>query len=158
MSAFGSAVYGTAVFGPTVAGPAPVVARLRTLWINDAADPGDVMAFAFMASLSVGTAARGEVRTYAGGRRRAIVRAGLARSPRASLPWCTRAQVAWLEAHVKRLVWVRDHTGRRIAGMYFGVEVSEHRFNDEADVELAIEEVSASDAVAAAGGAMVGVG
>ena len=118
------------------------VVRLRTLWLNDAANPADAVSFPLMSELQVAPAIRGEVHRYAGGRSRSVTRKGVTRPVEATLANCTRAQVAWLEAHIGLPVFVRDDRGRRLVGTYLEVPTAEHPYDDEADVALQVSELS----------------
>jgi hypothetical protein len=79
-----------------------------------------------------GVSARGEayqvpteVRTYAGGRRRAITMVGEVGSYKVQLLLISRATVDTLRAWQGQLVQVRDNKGRRFFGVYPSVEVVE---------------------------------
>jgi hypothetical protein len=120
--------------------------RLQSLVLSDAVDLADSMTFPLMTALSVPTAVRGEIRTYAGGRERSVSRRGRRRRVVAALPNCTRAQVAWLEDHLDRLVLARDDRGHKLFGKYFDLEPAEHRYNIEADVQvISIGEITFSE-------------
>lgn len=70
--------------------------------------------------------APGETRTYAGGRRRAIVGAGEAGSYSFQLRRISRTDVETLRGWVGQTVQVRDTKGRRFFGVYFAVDVIEY--------------------------------
>lgn len=120
---------------------------MQTLWLNDAADLADVMAFPTMSGLVAGKENRADVRTYAGGRTRLISRAGTPRSAKATLPLLTRAQIDWLDDHAGRLVLIRDAQGRKFYGVYLNPTFTEIGYIDEANTELVLVEVSHSEAV-----------
>lgn len=119
--------------------------HLPTLVLTDVVDLADSMAFPLMTALSFPTAARGEIRTYAGGRQRSVSRQGRLRRAVATLPNCTRAQIAWLEDHLDRLVLARDDRGHKLFGKYFDLDPAEHRYNIEADAQITIGEITFSE-------------
>lgn len=121
---------------------------LRTLWLNDAADLTDALSLPGMSSLSVASQAPGAVRRMANGRLRSVSRAGQARTVDATFDACTRAEIAWLDAHVGRIVLIRDDRGRKLFGIYYEVPVDEHQYDDQGDVNLTLTEVTFSEAVA----------
>jgi hypothetical protein len=67
----------------------------------------------------------GEVRSYAGGRQRAVTRAGTSTTFAVTLRDLTLAQVTTLEEWAGHAVLVRDHRGQSFTGVYFGVAVDE---------------------------------
>jgi hypothetical protein len=76
--------------------------------------------------------APGEVRTYAGGRRRSIVMAGEIGSYEFTMLRLARVDVETLRSWVGQTVEVRDNLGRRFFGVYFAVDIIEYldpRFN-----------------------------
>lgn len=116
---------------------------LDHVWINLSADPSVYQEFPNMAELSVTSSTAGEVRQYAGGRRRIVRRAGRARSVSLTIPYCDRARIEWLEENAGELVCVRDDRGRKIWGVFFEVAVQEHEFDpDYGAVSLEIAESS----------------
>lgn len=123
------------------------VVTLQTLWLNSAANPQDAMSFPLMASLSVTTARKGEVRAYSAGRLRSVVQAGRSRTVSAGLPALTREQIAWLEAHVADVLCARDDRGRKLWVVYYQLPIEEHQYNEEGNASLDLAEVSYSEAV-----------
>jgi hypothetical protein len=67
----------------------------------------------------------GEVRTYAGGRRRSITSAGELGSYGVSLFNVPRSTVETLRTWAGQTVQVRDNTGRRFVGVFFKVDVAD---------------------------------
>lgn len=63
----------------------------------------------------------GDVRTYAGGRRRSITTAGEAGTYRFTLLNVARADIETLRSWLGQLVEVRDSKGRQFYGVFFGV-------------------------------------
>lgn len=66
-----------------------------------------------------------EVRTYAGGRRRAVTSAGELGSYKVQLLLISRASVETLRSWQGQLVQMRDHKGRRFFGIYSSVDIVE---------------------------------
>lgn len=120
---------------------------LGTLWLNDAADLSDGIAFPLMSKLTVVTAQPGEVRTMANGRLRMVSRAGRSRTWQADLPNLDRTAVDWLEDHLGELVLVRDDRGRKMFGTYLTLPDDAHRYDAESDVQITLLEVTHSEAV-----------
>lgn len=123
------------------------VVTLRTLWLNNAADPSKSQSFPLMKALQVTTARKGEVREYSAGRLRSVTKRGGKRSLTASLPHCTREQVAWLEQQQSQLLCVRDDRGRKFWAVYYDLPVDEHFYNTDADLQLVLNEVTHTEAV-----------
>lgn len=73
-----------------------------------------------------GYAAPGEVRTFAGGRRRSIVSAGELGSYEFTMLRLTRTDVETLRQWVGQTVQVRDNKGRRFFGVYYEVKIDEY--------------------------------
>lgn len=120
---------------------------LETLWLNDAADLSDYLAFPYMSKLNVQTSQSGEVRRGASGRLRAFSRAGRSREFTVDLPNLTRTEVEWLEEHIGRTLLVRDDRGRKMYGVYFTLPDDAHQYDGESDVQLALSEVTVSEEV-----------
>lgn len=125
----------------------PKAVTLRTAWLNDAATPSDAIWLPYMTALSVTPAQQGEVRRYAGGRLRAVSVLGKATAASLSAKAVTRAQVAWLEAHIGRAICLRDDRGRRLFVVYWQVGIEEHAYDLEADVSLDFSQVTVVEAV-----------
>lgn len=119
--------------------------KLRTLWLNSAADPSDRMAFPLMSSLEVDLEVGVRDETMANGRIIAVRRKGRRRPISATLPNCTREQIAWLEAHVGELVMARDDRGRKVWGFYRNMPTKEHSYNDEGSLAIALSEVTVQE-------------
>lgn len=114
------------------------------LILNDAAELSDQMAFPTMNAWSVAIDTPGEVRQYANGTTRLISRAGTKRTARARLPLITRDQIAWLEAHARRMVLVRDGQGRAFYAAYLSPSFDETGYNGEAVTEIVLSELTYS--------------
>lgn len=69
----------------------------------------------------------GEVRTYAGGRRRAVSQEGEEVTYSVLLVDLTKSQVETLQSWKGRHVQMRDNRGQRLVGTYFGVTRTEQR-------------------------------
>lgn len=69
----------------------------------------------------------GEVRTYAGGRQRAITREGEHGTYTMTLRLLARTDVDTLHSWIGQVVQVRDNQGRLIVGVYFTTGEVEHK-------------------------------
>ncbi len=119
---------------------------LDTVWLNAAANPSDYASFPLMAALTVTTAKAGEVRQYAGGRTRLVVKAGTPRTIALDLPELDRTQVTWLEGHVGQVVCVRDDRGRKIWAAYLTAGVDETQGDTTGGASITLVEVSFTEA------------
>lgn len=134
--------------------PAGTGLDLCAVWLNDAAEPFDAQAFAYIGdTLSATTTARVEVRQLAN--RRRLIRRGsvtgpvdLAESFQVTLVRCTREQVAWLRSKTGVLLCVRDHVGSKFYGVYTEApRTVSAAYRDRIDVNLSIDQVTHSEAV-----------
>lgn len=89
----------------------------------------------------------GEVRTYAGGRRRSITAAGEAGTYRPVFRNVPRTTVETLRTWQGQLVQVRDNVGRRFVGVYHGVTPTEIRGAGTWDVGFTLTVVTAPEGV-----------
>jgi hypothetical protein len=89
----------------------------------------------------------GEVRTYAGGRRRSVSRTGNARTISLAPDWMARAEVAQLRTWLGRVVLYRDPTGRKVYGVFHALSSSPYIVNDMERVSFTLTEVTYSEAV-----------
>lgn len=114
-----------------------------TLWLNDAADLSDLVRFEYVESLSPSVEQPGEVRMLAGGRERLVTTAGRPKSYSWSLSRVTREQIQWIEAHVGRVLCVRDDRGRKFYGTYLTAPFNESTFShDRSTASLTLESVT----------------
>lgn len=120
---------------------------LQTLWLNLATDLTDYQSFQFMSALGSSPQQNVAINSYAGGRQRAIRTPGTAQQLGATLPACTPGQRAWLEQHAGELMCARDDRGRKFYGLYTSPSTAEHQYNDEADVDITINEVTVTEVV-----------
>lgn len=102
-----------------------VVLTLTKLWINLLATGDSLSATTNERGLQVESA--GEVRTYAGGRRRFIAREGVSVTFTVTLRNLTLTQVQTLQGWVGQAVQIRDHRGQLFNAVYTGVRVSEYK-------------------------------
>lgn len=117
------------------------------LWVNDGSDLSDFRHFDAGKTTSFGASVAGEVRTYAGGRRRVISSVGSPVQWAFSLTWVSQADLAWLEARMGALVLVRDEIGRAVWGTYLGLSVTDYVGRTECQVDVSLESVSHETAV-----------
>jgi hypothetical protein len=80
----------------------------------------------------------GEVRTYAGGRQRAVTRAGEQGKFEFSLRFLPAATVELLRTWVGVPVLVRDWRGQAFYGVFFRVPITEHRSPVDYDVQITL--------------------
>ena len=99
--------------------------NLTMLWINLLSDGSSISAYSSDRARSYEVAT--EVRTYAGGRQRAITAEGAKRQFEFRLMQVPAATVDQLEAWAGQAVQVRDYRGQRFYGVYGGVAVGELR-------------------------------
>lgn len=118
---------------------------LTRLWLNNAADPADLMSFR-TPSYTPGATKPGDVRELAGGRLRLVTRAGRARSHSVVLRKLSAEQEAWLDDHLGELLTVRDPAGGKYVATYLGLSVP-HTVDGEDTVTLALSQVTRSEAV-----------
>ena len=97
---------------------------------------------AYTAGWSDQTVKRVEVREMAGGRLRAVTRAGSRRSLGWTMRKLTKAQVLLAEDWAGRVVMIRDRQGRKEYGVYAEVTVTDRRAGDLHDVVFALQSVT----------------
>lgn len=120
---------------------------LAEFYIHDAADLSDhVMSHGF-GSASYTDVGAGEVRTYAGGRRRVIRRKGRGQTYELTMPAVSSTVIGWLEEHIGSTVLIRDPRGRKVWGVYFSTDMDYKPGPVAPDVSLTIQSVTASEAV-----------
>jgi hypothetical protein len=110
------------------------ILTLSKLWINRL-DNGQAVS-AQSAGRGRSHDQAGDVRTYAGGRQRAVTIAGERGTFTFRLADVTLPTVELLRSWVGLDVQVRDHRGQRFFGVFFGVTVVEHK--DPSLYEVAI--------------------
>lgn len=118
---------------------------LDRVWVHLASDLNSHVTF-FSADWSDNRSARGEVRTYANGRRRVIRRAGTSRQIGFTAKVLTRVQVDTLVSWAGRVVLVRDTKGRKVYCTFFTVDVGDF-VDGSHEVTVAATEVTFSEAV-----------
>jgi len=89
----------------------------------------------------------GETRTYAGGRRRAILSAGESGTFKFTLLDLTFDQVETLRSWKGVPVEVRDHRGQRFVGVYFTVDIDEDKTPTLYNVAITLETLTFEDGV-----------
>lgn len=89
----------------------------------------------------------GEVRTYAGGRQRAITTAGERGSFTFTVVDVSLATIDTLRSWVALPVQVRDHRGQRFFGVFFAVTVTEARESNLYDVTMDLRVVTVAEGV-----------
>lgn len=94
-------------------------------------------------SLQERAAKSGEVRTYAGGRRRSVTKAGSQRSVTMGLEVIRdRPLLDRLASWQGQVLLLRDPRGRKVYGVYYDVDISENVTADFAQVTLTLQEIT----------------
>lgn len=118
---------------------------LRQLWVTLVATGESVTAATTDRGVEVGV--DGEVRTYAGGRRRYVAREGQRQSFTATLRWLTLDEVDVLRGWAGQVVLIRDHRGQAFTAVYSTLGVKEWKAPTRYDVTLAAHTVTTTDGV-----------
>jgi hypothetical protein len=100
--------------------------QLTKVWINQLSDGAAVSAQS-APQRARGHDVAGEVRTYAGGRQRAVTTAGERGKFVFALMDVTLPTVEVLRSWIRHPVQVRDHRGQRFVGVYFAIDIMETR-------------------------------
>lgn len=120
---------------------------LNKLWLHDGGDLSDNIRVYYDPDEQVTPSRRTEVRTYAGGRQRAVT--GPARPVTAS--WAARAltleDLDWIEERLGRLLLVRSPSGRNVWGVIAELPYSHARNARHFDVDITVREVTYDEAV-----------
>ncbi|MET8908392.1 hypothetical protein [Micromonospora sp. NPDC004551] len=123
------------------------ILNLTQVWINRL-DTGEAVSAYSAPGRDRSQSKQGEVRTYAGGRQRAITKAGARGAFDFTLRRVTLAQVELLESWIGIPVQVRDHRGQRFFGVFFEVPAVEHQDDrNRYDVPLALRTITAAEGV-----------
>lgn len=120
---------------------------LSELWVHEAANLAVSVTTYGFAQEDESRSSPGQVRTYAGGRRRLVTMPGVATSLQVTFPVCSRVTVAWLRARVGTTVLLRDPYGRVEWGVYLSLDVSEKGSGIEPDASFTLESITGSAAV-----------
>ena len=99
---------------------------LTAAWVN-LVSTGAAVSGRTLDGRTVTYAHDGEVRTYAGGRQRAITREGEHGTYVMTLRLLARADVDTLRSWVGQVVQIRDNQGRLLVGTYFTTGEVEHK-------------------------------
>lgn len=89
----------------------------------------------------------GDVRTYAGGRRRLVILAGSERAYDMQLRLVPRATTTTLDAWLGTVVLMRDAFGTRRWVTFLGFERTQEPFPDLSDVKVTFVEVTVDESV-----------
>jgi hypothetical protein len=118
------------------------------LWLTDVSNPS-VSVHASFTERVASTSVAGQVRTYAGGRRRVITTPADTVAFPLTLQAVTAAEVAVLEGWRGKVVLLRDTSGRRVFGSFMALDVRDTWTVDGplADVGLTVTQVDYSEAV-----------
>lgn len=100
--------------------------QLRQLWIN-LASTGEGISAATAPGRKRSHALDGDVRTFAGGRQRAIVKEGIKKRFDFTVIRVSFTTLLKLEDWAGQEVQIRDHRGQRFYGMYFEVDTTEYK-------------------------------
>lgn len=117
--------------------------NLTKVWINRV-DSGAAVSAQSSVERSREHAVSGDVRTYAGGRQRAVTQAGEAGKFEFTLRFVTGPTVELLRTWIGVPVYVRDARGQAFYGVFFTVPVTEHRSPLDYDVTLSLRTITVS--------------
>lgn len=121
--------------------------QLTTIVLNDAEDPADVLVLSRMTKYTRHPAKLGRVEPVAGGGRRAIVSAGQHQAWTLNVSKADRATCDWIEAHIGRVLAVRDDAGQKLFAMYLDAAIEEVARPRTATFDLELAEVTWSEVV-----------
>lgn len=99
-----------------------MMVQLQAFWLANTVT-GELMSFYTGEDRSRQASVKGEIRTYAGGRQRAVGSAGASTSWKVPLVEVTAAELANLELWMEQgiVVLARDHLGQYMYGTFFDV-------------------------------------
>jgi hypothetical protein len=121
--------------------------QLSALWLHTASDLSDSMTLGQNAEAEE-LSKPGEVRTYAGGRHRAVKRAGTTTVLRITAPFMTRGDYLSLQDRVGVKQMLRDQRGRKLWGVFWQVTGDEWLAKDRVErVEFTFEQLTHSEVV-----------
>jgi hypothetical protein len=121
------------------------VLALDRVWINRLDTGESVAAPSDDRGLSYEMA--GDVRTYAGGRQRAVLQEGVRGAFGFRLVWVDADMVATLKEWMGIPIQVRDHRGQIFTGVYFSVTPTEHKGLVYFDVAISLRFVTVEASV-----------
>lgn len=119
---------------------------LTRVWFHDGADLSDYLVLPWL-DLSEAREVPGETRTYAGGRRRAVRRAGTARTFSLAFPYVTPSQLEDLLEREGVEQLYRDSRGRLERGNFWRPQIAERRNSSIVSVSLTFEPITWTEAV-----------
>lgn len=114
---------------------------LTKVWVNRV-DTGEAVSAQSSVERSREHSLAGEVRTYAGGRQRAVSQAGEAGKFQVTLRFLPAVTVEKLRTWIGLPVSIRDARGQQFYGVYFTVPVVEHRSPLDYDVTIDLRTVT----------------
>lgn len=120
--------------------------NLTKVWVNRL-DTGEAVSAQSAIGRNRSHSMDGEVRTYAGGRQRAITAAGERGTFEVTLRLLPQTTIDVLRSWIGIPVQIRDARGQRFFGVYFDVPVDEHRAPADYDVPLSLRIVTAVEGV-----------
>jgi hypothetical protein len=119
------------------------VVDLERVWLHDAANLSSYLRL-FSTRPDDGRTRRGEVRSYAGGRRRIITGPTRGGTIAVTLRDVDGVELDQLDAWTGELLMYRDQSGRLEFGTYFTMQVSEYKDQSGYDVAISFETVTHS--------------
>lgn len=117
---------------------------LTKVWVNRL-DTGEAISAVSTPTRNRAHGIAGDVRTYAGGRQRAVSVAGERGQFDVTLRFVSLTTIDTLRAWVGIPVQIRDHRGQRFFGVFFDVPPQEHRSPLDYDVTLSLRVVTAAE-------------
>jgi len=118
---------------------------LTKLWVNRL-DTGEGVS-AYSTDRGRGHSNDGEVRVYAGGRRRAIISAGESGVFKFKMVDVPTVDMETLREWKGAVVEVRDHRGQRFVGTYFQVDIGEDKISTLYTVSIDLQTLSFEEGV-----------
>ncbi len=106
-----------------------MILQLTKFWITSMAESKSIGAQSLDDGRPYATSVRGEVRTYAGGRQRAVGSLGSSTTWKVTLVEMPLTEVILLETWMAQgvTVFARDHRGQSMYATFFSVERGEHK-------------------------------
>lgn len=114
---------------------------LNQVWLNRLSD-GALVVHAYSSDRGRGTGMAGEVRQFAGGRQRPIVREGVRGTFTFKLRDLTDDDIESVKENYGVPVCVRDHRGRVYFGIYFASEETERKDKELWDLSINVQEIT----------------
>lgn len=120
--------------------------NLSKVWVNRL-DSGEAVSAQSAIARNRSHSMAGEVRTYAGGRQRAVTTVGERGQFEVTLRLLSQATIDVLRSWIGIPVQIRDGRGQKFRGVFFVVPPVEHRATADYDVTLTLSTITAAEGV-----------